>query len=188
MDEAAHTALRQYPVAIPPEELPYPSTIRNANAITATYAKLAENPHAKRSRTHSAAQRAGKRYEKRVIAATIRELSDKNITVMPSPWIEYRLAEEHKRHFCQPDMLLFHRNVLYICEIKYTHTADAYWQMQQLYAPVCRLVFKKYIVRFLEITRSFDPAIRFPVEAKLFFDLADVLLIEPSVGILQWKL
>lgn len=138
--------------------------------------------------TGTAAQRAGKRYENRVLVAITKLFAGSDVFVRPSPWIEFSGGPSTSRH-CQPDLLLETPEEIFLCEIKFSHTLDAFWQLQHLYAPVVSRLHERP-VRLVEITRSFDPVVRFPAPMRLFFSIEHILRTPPSgaVEVLQWKL
>ena len=109
-----------------------------------------------------------------------------------SPWLQY--IDSEGTHFCQPDLLLTNKNLILLCEIKLTHTSAAFFQMEKLYRPVLQRIFPQHKILSVEITRSFDPSIRFPQEMLLYFSIEDLLLNStPSsnlntISVLQWKL
>jgi len=89
-----------------------------------------------------------------------------------SPWLRFRLRDTGLRqHWCQPDGLLLDpwTGQLTIVEIKYQHCADAWFQMNRLYAPVLRMIFPERDWRFAtcEIVKWFDCAIQVPEPPKL---------------------
>lgn len=138
---------------------------------------------------NTAAQKAGKRFEKKLLAK-LKDLPLVRVAI--APWIQYQ--NELKLCFCQPDAILWLPNdAIVIVEAKLAHTADAYWQLRHLYEPVIRRMNPESKVYLLEITRSFDPAVRMPEEMVLFFDWKDYLWhlpVEPQkeIAVLQWKL
>lgn len=74
--------------------------------------------------------------------------------------------EKGKRvRWCQPDGLLIDvlAGVITILEMKYQHTAQAYWQLHGLYLPVVKRVFgPSWTYKLCEVTKWYDPAIPFP--------------------------
>jgi hypothetical protein len=85
----------------------------------------------------------------------------------PSPWIIYRTAAEPARDcWCQPDGLLFRpiRGQIYIIECKLSHTAEAWWQLREVYEPVLSAMFPKNLwdLRFVEVVRWYNPDVWFP--------------------------
>lgn len=132
--------------------------MRRAGAVTAaSFAKWP--PFAIRGKC-SGSRAAGIRYEKRVQA----HLLALSPLYLDSPWLRY--CDETGWHWCQPDgiHLDFNAGVLTIVEVKYQHTPDAWRQMEELYAPVLRVLFPPSLwqFRFLEVVKWYDPAVRCP--------------------------
>jgi hypothetical protein len=185
--------------------LPAGRGFRPAGEVLA--ARLSESPlrSIKNPGTATAAQRAGKRYEKKVLTAVSKlfphvgpksllppsPVLSEVVHALPSPWIAFtarrdRSAERH----CQPDLLLIGEREILVCEIKLAHTVDAYWQLRHLYGPVVAKLFPSHTLRLVEITRSFDPVVRFGEGMRLFFSLEHVLRTPPAnlIEVIQWKL
>ena len=82
--------------------------------------------------------------------------------VLVGPWFQYSdFASD--RNFCQPDLLVDRGDGEgIICEIKLGWTADAWWQLAKLYAPVVRAAWGWRSPVLLCVCRSFDPAIPTP--------------------------
>lgn len=173
------------PLPVPPRHRFRPAgTVKHAAFIDKSPLKSIRNPGC-----NTAAQKAGKRFEKKLLA----KLKDLPlIRVSIAPWIQYQ--NEVKLCFCQPDAILWlPLNTIVIVEAKLSHTADAYWQLRQLYEPVLRAIEPSARIHLLEITRSFDPAVRMPEEMVLFFDYQNFISLLPTepkkeVYVLQWKL
>lgn len=110
----------------------------------------------------------GLRYEAKV-QQYLCELSD---LYLPSPWIIYIV--EGRPQWCQPDGLHldYKRGVVSIIEVKLTHTADAAKQLRGVYEPVVRRIFPRpaWGVRLIEVTRWFDPDIKFPEATSMAAD------------------
>lgn len=81
-----------------------------------------------------------------------------------SPWIKF--WDGHKWRWCQPDGLIFDptQGRITIVEVKYQHTADAWWQIRHLYQPVLEHMLPSRLWKYdvCEIVKWFDPAIVFP--------------------------
>lgn len=167
--------------------------VRNTSSVLAARWSTSPLRGLRNAGSGSAAQRAGKRYEKKVLQAISKLYENiEAVSVRPSPWIGYTLFSESindERH-CQPDLILETREEIFLCEIKLSHTVDAYWQLSSLYAPVVKKLYPDRPVRLVEITRSFDPAVLFPVDMRLFFSLGHLMMTPRSsaVEVLQWKL
>lgn len=177
-----------------PEFPPGPSTLKPPKSFRPAGpvfdARLSSSPlrGIRKPGTGTAIQRAGKRYENRVLVAVTKLFAGSDVFVRPSPWIEFSVDPSTSRH-CQPDLLLETPSEIFLCEIKLSHTVDAYWQLRHLYEPVVSRLHERP-VRLVEITKSFDPVVRFPAPMRLFFSIEHVLRTPPSdaVEVLQWKL
>lgn len=109
----------------------------------------------------TAAQRKGQAYERKVQTA----LKDKIPSYQAGPW--FRFTDENGRRWCQPDGLLLQDDWAAIFEIKYTYTADAWWQLRRLYEPVVRAAYRPRLVRLLVVCRVFDPHVSLPEDIRL---------------------
>jgi hypothetical protein len=71
--------------------------------------------------------------------------------------------------------------------VKSTHTSEA-WSQLRRYSAVARAIWPLAEVRTLNVVRSFDPAVPFPVEQELFDDM-EAVLADRSLGyrVLVWK-
>ena len=112
------------------------------------------------------------------------------MTLYPAPWIAFATVREASFRHCQPDFLLETPDAILLCEIKLSHTLDAFWQLEHLYGPVVSQLFPEKLLRKIEITRSFDPAILFPKPMRLFFSFEQILRTpgNSAIEVLQWKL
>ena len=101
----------------------------------------------------------------------------------PSTWFIYE--NKYGIYYCQTDGLLFQRDEkkLTIIECKYQHTADAYFQLEELYVPVVSCAFPRYTVATVEVVSWYDAAVRFPTAIKLRKDVVDVAPGEFAVHI-----
>ena len=87
---------------------------------------------------------------------------------IPSQWFKFQFYG-NKLQFCQTDGLLFtpkQRKIL-IVEVKYKHTPNAYWQLENKYVPVIKWLFKDWEISTVEIVKWYDPATNFPTEVHL---------------------
>lgn len=92
--------------------------------------------------------------------------------------------------YCQFDGLLVlpSRKVLVLCEVKYNHTSDAYWQLENVYVPVLRAFLGRsnpWQVATCEIVKWFDPSTTFPVQITLCQDLGGAKVGAFNVHILN---
>ena len=114
-----------------------------------------------RKRRYTGRRAEGVRYEKKVQAYLREFYGDRYVD---SPWL--RFYAEGKWRWCQPDAVMFDvpRGVITIIEIKYQHTADAWWQVKQLYYPVLKVLFPERLwsFEFCEVVKWYDPLVPFP--------------------------
>jgi hypothetical protein len=131
----------------------------------------------------SAAQRAGKRYEKRVMAF-LRDVFPARLH--EAPW--YQLVDNHGMRYCQPDAILDLGTYIVVIEVKRTHSVDAWWQLRHLYEPVVSVASGNRQVGVLEICRSFDPAVRLPEPVSRIERITDIEG-KPRSGftVFQWR-
>lgn len=88
---------------------------------------------------------------------------------IPSPWITFQ--DRHGIRWCQPDGLLvdLHQGMVILIEIKYRHTADAWWGLWKLYRPVMEMLLPNTLwqYRCLELVKWYDPSTVFPGDIAL---------------------
>lgn len=114
----------------------------------------------------------GVRYEKRVHQEFQRRYGD---YYFESPWFVFKEMEAERPRFCQPDGLLIdiQQGRIIIVEAKYSHTSDAWWQLQR-YGSVVSKAFSpnsEFAVIGLEVCKWFDPAVRAPQKPTMCSDL-----------------
>jgi hypothetical protein len=125
------------------------------------------------------------RYERKV-HARMEELYD--LCYVPSTWFAYHWSGRIR--YCQPDALLVlpERKILLILEVKYSHTADAFWQLEHVYLPVLRCFLgpsNLWQLATVEVVKWFDPAVQFPCRVRLCEDLTQVRVNDFNVHILN---
>ena len=98
------------------------------------------------------------------------------IFYIPSPWFAFYSSTRETVQYCQPDGLLFVEELgrVVVCEVKYNHVPDAYFQLNQKYLPVVAAAFPSLEISLCEIVRWYDPAVDFPCKVKLTPDLRKV--------------
>lgn len=104
---------------------------------------------------------------------------------IPSQWFKFQFIGR-RSEFCQTDGLLFtpkQRKIL-IVEVKYKHTPNAYWQLEDKYLPVIRWLFRDWEISTVEIVKWYDPSTQFPTEVILRKDILSVTPQEFGVHIL----
>ena len=129
-----------------------------------------------RTRRGTSAQRTGIRYEAKV-QDHFQELYPHYVR---SPWFLYATEEYPARiNYAQFDGLLIdiYRGILTIVEIKYKHTADAYFQLVNKYVPILEKFFEVKGPRIwqtavVEVCRYFDPSIIFPCQVQRCEDIS----------------
>ena len=91
--------------------------------------------------------------------------------------------------YCQPDGLLFFeegdQNRIVLCEVKYQHVPDAYFQLQDKYLPVVEAAFPGLPISLCEVVKWYDPAVSFPCEVKKTALIHEVKTNEFGVHILN---
>lgn len=131
----------------------------------------------------------GIKYERRVQEWLGQELGPEYLA---SPWIRFRLKGEGRLQWCQPDGLHIdaQRGQITIVEVKYQHCADAWYQMNLLYAPVLATLFPapNWRLATCEVVKWFDCAVSTPVQPKLRDDPRKARPGEFAVFILKEQL
>ena len=104
----------------------------------------------------------GLRYERKVLDHLEVESP---LPLLRSPWIEFLDEGDQRSRWCQPDGILLDpwTGRLVLLEVKYQHTADAWWQLMQLYAPVVARLLPAWEIHPVEVCKWYDPALSFPV-------------------------
>jgi len=127
----------------------------------------------------------GVRYEQRA-HAHFRDLYGERY--IHSQWFQFQEAGLNPR-YCELDGLLIRpkQGRLILLEMKYSHTANAWWQTRKLYSPILRFLFPAELweLSVCEVTKWYDPAVAFPEPAHLIKDIRDS---QPGkFGIHIWK-
>ena len=116
----------------------------------------------------SAAQQAGLRFERKINARLEEKLGNKwNY----QPRLAFRDGRGEKR-VCIPDGIIIAPEYSIVVEIKISHMAEAWWQLNELYLPVLKKL-NPLPWKMLEIVKTYDPAVEFPVEVNLVTDLVE---------------
>ena len=90
-------------------------------------------------------------------------LGKPNLSLYEGQWFEF--LDRSGRRWCQIDALLLDhaQNAAIICEIKYQHTPDAWWQLRELYYPVIKAAFPKlHPICLCEIVHYYDAKVEWP--------------------------
>lgn len=105
----------------------------------------------------SAAAKRGLSYERKVLKTLEGNFPRRFVSQLP-----FTFRTQAKTGWAIPDGLLFDfdaRRVLLI-EIKLSHSADAWWQLERFYLPIVAEALRAFTVIPVEICRTFDPAVR----------------------------
>lgn len=105
----------------------------------------------------------------------------------PSIWWKY--YSKDRVRYCQTDGILIdeERKRILIIEIKYSHTSDAFWQVENVYVPVLRKFFERsnFSIATCEVVKWFDPSVSYPKQPNLRESLEAVKVGEFAVHILN---
>ncbi len=136
---------------------------------------------------------AGLRYEAKVQ----RDFLGRFDGYMPAPWFRYTTSDAPRRvNYAQPDGILVNveQGKITICEIKYSHCAEAYFQLVDKYLPIVRKFFNNseqessgaaslWSFATVEVVYWYDCAVAFPTKPKLRERVRDVRVGELAVHI-----
>lgn len=105
---------------------------------------------------------------------------------LPSVWFQYQPVGQ-RLAWCQTDGLVvdYRARRILIVEVKYKHTPDAYFQLEQKYVPVIRRILPDWTICTVEIVKWYDPHTAFPVKVSLKSDILDTRPNEFGVHILN---
>ena len=105
---------------------------------------------------------------------------------IPSQWFQYQ-AHGHAPAFCQTDGLLFtpRQQKVLIVEVKYKHTPDAYFQLENKYVPVIQRLFPGWTISTCEVVKWYDPSTQFPVAVRLAKNIEAIQPAEFGVHIIN---
>jgi hypothetical protein len=113
----------------------------------------------------------GVRYEEKVHRRLLATWGFENY--FPSQWFAF--GDGRKVYYFQTDGLLLLSNPLRLAvvEVKYQHTPDAYWQLEEYYRPLLAMAFAKSGRQLVtvEVCKWFDPATSFPRPVRLIDSL-----------------
>lgn len=135
----------------------------------------------------------GLRYEAKVH----KHLLDEFDGYIPSPWFRYTTSDSPRRvNYAQPDGLIIdiEKGMITICEMKYSHCAEAYFQLLDKYLPIVRKFFNnsdrksdgiEWRFATVEIVYWFDCAVAFPTTPERRSRLQDVREHELAVHV--WR-
>ena len=127
---------------------------------------MSRAPDFVRRGSRAGAKGRGIRYEERTQSVLDRLYAERYV---PGPWIHFS-ADDTSPRWCQPDGLLFDidRGEIVIVEIKYNHTAIAYWKLFNLYQPVVSAIFgTQWTYICAEVVKWYDRAVYGPRDVTL---------------------
>jgi hypothetical protein len=136
-----------------------------------------------KSKKLSAAQRLGLAFEKKAIVHLNWELSDE---VFAHPTFRFNNGTPLDQ-YAIPDALWVAGKTLTIFEIKLRHTADAYYQLKDLYAPIIAKAYPGFAINLVEICRHYDRTIKLPGKVTFVDNLkAHCEIPREGFGIYLW--
>ena len=94
-------------------------------------------------------------------------------------WFRYTTKDHPQRwNFAQPDGLLIDpwKGKITIVEIKYNHTAEAYFQLVDRYLRLCNHFFgtERWVFSIVEVVHWYDCAVAFPTQPAIRDRIEDV--------------
>lgn len=122
------------------------------------------------TRPSQASARAGLRYERLVLRGLAAAFPGTFISHLP-----FSFQTAAKRGWAIPDGLLFDfdRKVVLLCEIKLSHSGDAWYQLYKFYLPIVQEALPVFRVVPVEICRTYDPWVKLPKPVSLLTRLSD---------------
>lgn len=148
-------------------------------------------PEVSPSRRMTKAQRAGIRYEKKVLKRLKESFGNE---LLVSPW--FKFEDRHGTRYCQPDGVLYRETRPTVIEVKLSFTPHAWWQLRKLYEPVVRRAYLLQDIYLVVICKFYDPVIHFPEPTRSLRvpSSRTASLVEwpdhklDSIGVLRWKI
>lgn len=138
-----------------------------------------------RSKAPTPAQKRGIAYEKKFLKAHTKLFP----SLIHHP--AFRFSSDRDERFWQyaiPDALLLLNDTINLFEVKYTHTADAWFQLHRLYLPIVQNAFPDSKINLIEVCRNYDPAVRLAGDITIVEDLLSFCSKEQrSFGIYIWS-
>lgn len=161
-----------------------PRGFRAAEGVRAAWLAPA-GPFSRAPKGHTAAQRAGLRYEAQVHEYLEAQFPD---LYHPSCWFRY-VDDKGVHRWCQPDGFLRLGNLVIIFEVKSRFTSDAWWQLRRLYSSVVLAAFKPSVLGACVVCKTYDPSTHFPEAHELIDDLQGWVVRRQfaQVGVFPWK-
>lgn len=141
----------------------HPYFTRNAGEVLDAYVAFRQEPRA--AKPKQAAAKLGLRFEKKVLRTLEGQFGSRfgshicfSFTSLTEPG-----------RFAIPDALLLSgcRSTLLVCEVKLTHSGDAYHQLHKFYLPIIRKALPCLRIVGLEIVHYYDPRVLLPHQKAL---------------------
>lgn len=140
---------------------------KGAGTVLSAYVSKTPPPFV-RTRKYRGARARGVNYEKKVHPYLSELFPDRYVA---NPWLNFESEESVKRRWCQPDGLIidFLEGIITCVEVKYSHTAEAWFQTRELYVPVLQCIFPVNLwdIQICEVVKWYDPAVIFPEKVTL---------------------
>lgn len=159
------------------------SGLRTAGRVEATSA-FAERVGGGGSDASSPAREAGLRFERKVQHG-LRSVWRSEYEEQPL----FRFVDDSGNRICRPDGILDTPWGSLVVEVKHSHTADAWWQLEHYYLPVVGLALRRP-ARGLVVVKRVDPAVAWPgIEEPLtsWHELEGfVRMSSARIGVLEW--
>jgi hypothetical protein len=166
------------------ESRPTPPTFSKRKAGNVLSAELLTFDLAHKKRRRSPAQRLGLAYEKKVLTELDLVLPGEFLRQPTFRFNNGRALDE----FAVPDAIHLLDGVLTIIEIKLRHTADAWYQLNDLYRPIVARAYPSLHINMLEICRHYDRSVRLPFKPLIVDDLRHfVSRPQDQFGISIWS-
>lgn len=137
-----------------------PRSFHPVGVVTHAHMQL-ETPGFIRPKRYRGRRAQGVRYEAKAQAMLHARYAEQHFR---GPWL--RFYDNGRVRWCQPDALIVDvaGGKITVLEVKYQHTALAWWQLNHLYVPVLRTMFPPSLWQLTtcEIVRWYDPSLEFP--------------------------
>lgn len=152
-----------------------------------SFAELSNNPgfYDRKKRGMQGAKANGLRYERRVHTYFLDRYPEH---YTPAPWLKFYRRREANPRFCEPDGLLVDLalGLIFVCEIKYSHTPLAWWQVNDLYIPVLRKILgEDWRYGGIEICHHASPTVQDPVSPTFIEDLREARVDQWNLHLLR---
>ncbi len=147
------------------------SFLRLSENDVATAAILLGIPSFVRPNKARGAKAVGLRYERKALGF----FRERFAHFVASPWFRYTLrAVPRQVNYAQPDGIFFDpcNGIATIIEVKYSHTADAYFQLVDKYEPIVKrfLAGGDWRIAVCEVVRWYDASVAFPAPVRMLDD------------------